>query len=100
MSFLDPPRCPNCYSLTDLAELWRAAPKSRNTIISPVAIVCPVCGVNLRLLQGRSYLIGILAVAIPIAVMVVSIFVAPVTRRLMDYNLRMGIFGGRSFRCG
>jgi hypothetical protein len=92
MSFLDPPRCPNCYSLIDLAELWRAAPKSRNTISSPVAIVCPVCGVKLRVLQGRSYLIGLLAVAIPFAVMMVSNFVAPVTRRSMDYNVRMGIF--------
>jgi len=97
MSLLDPPRCPNCNSLIDLAELWQAAPKSRNTIISPVAIVCLVCGAKLRVLQGRSYLLGLLAIAVPFAVMVVGIVVAPVTRGSTNYYIRMGIFAVLAF---
>jgi RNase P subunit RPR2 len=92
MALLDPPRCPNCQSLIDLTELWQAAPKSRNTIIARVGIACPVCGVKLRVLQGRAYLIGLMAMLVPLAAAMGSIFVAPVTQRSTDYYMRMGIF--------
>lgn len=92
VSFLDPPRCPNCHSLIDLAELWQAAPKSGNTIVDRVAIACPVCGVKLRVLQSRAYVTRLLAFMVPPVLMVISIFVAPVTRGSIDYKIRMGIF--------
>ena len=92
VSFLDPPCCPNCRSLIDLTELWQAAPKSGNTIIDRVAIVCPVCGVKLRVLQSRASVTRFLAFMIPSALMVISVFVVPVTRVSIDYKIRMGIF--------
>jgi predicted RNA-binding Zn-ribbon protein involved in translation (DUF1610 family) len=61
-------------------------------MIGRVAMTCPVCGVKLRVLHGRSELIGLLAVVVPFVVMAVSLFVVPVIRRSTDYYLRMGVF--------
>jgi hypothetical protein len=91
MSLFDLPHCPNCHSEIDLMELWQAAPKSGNTFIGRVAIACPVCGVKLRVLQSRAYLIGLLAFLVPLALIVLSIFVAPVTRGSIDDLIRKGI---------
>jgi hypothetical protein len=75
-----------------LTELWQAAPKSGNTIIDRVGIACPVCGVKLRILQSRALVTRFLAIVVPFALMVISIFVAPVTRGSFDYKIRMGVF--------
>jgi hypothetical protein len=55
MSLLDPPRCPQCDSTIDLKELWHCAPKTNrgSQFAGHVGIVCPVCGVKLRVTQGR-----------------------------------------------
>jgi hypothetical protein len=91
MSFLDPPRCPNCNSEVDLKALWRTAPKSGDAIVDRVALACPTCGVKLRVLQYRSYAIGLLAFLIPVALAVVLIFLVPVTRGSMNDIIRKGI---------
>ena len=57
MSLLDRPRCPNCNSEIDLKELWRAAPKTGRGIRldGKIGIVCPVCGIKLRVADGRVF---------------------------------------------
>ncbi len=92
MPFLDPPRCPNCNSETDLTELWRTAVKSRDAQFYALGMMCPVCGVKLRVLLGRAQWIGFLAVIIPFALIVLSIFVAPVAQHSMEYKIRTGVF--------
>jgi hypothetical protein len=92
MSLLDPPRCPNCNSEVDLKELWRVAVNSEDAKFYPLAVACPVCGVKLRVLQGRAQWIGFLAAVVPFSLVVLSVFLAPVTRRSTDYYIRMGIF--------
>jgi hypothetical protein len=92
MSLLDPPRCPNCGSIIDLTELYRVAPKSGTTMIGRVGIVCPVCGMNLRVLQVRAQLIGLLAFFLPLVLVVTTYVAAPVARGSTDYRLRMVIF--------
>jgi hypothetical protein len=68
VSFLDPPRCPNCNSELDLKALWQAAPKNRGMVLSDrVGIVCPVCGVKLRVTQGRVQVSTILVFVVPFA---------------------------------
>jgi hypothetical protein len=55
MSLLDLPRCPNCNTEIDLKELWRAAPKTGRggfQIEGHVGVVCPTCGIKLRVLQA------------------------------------------------
>ena len=86
-------------NVREISELWRAAPKSSNgsTIIATVAMACPVCGVKLRVLQGRAYLIGLLAALVPFALVVLSVFLAPVTRRSTDCYFRTGICAGVVF---
>jgi hypothetical protein len=91
MSLLDPPRCPNCNSDIDLTELWRAAPKSGDAIVDRVALACPTCGVKLRVLQTRSYVIGLLAFMIPFALAAVAIYLVPVARGSMNDIIRKGI---------
>ncbi len=91
MAFLEPPRCPNCHSETDLTELWRVAVKSEDAKFYPLAVTCPVCGMKLRVLQGRAQFTGMLAAVVPFALAVLSVFIAPVARRSMDYYIRMGI---------
>jgi hypothetical protein len=92
MSLLEPPHCPNCNSGIDLTELWRAAPRSGNTMIGRVGVVCTVCGVKLRVLQGRAYMTGWMVFVTLIALMAVSYLVAPVTRSSVEYKIRMGVF--------
>jgi hypothetical protein len=55
MSLFDPSRCPNCNSNIDLKDLWRYAPKTSrgSQLAGHIGIVCPVCGIKLRVLQGR-----------------------------------------------
>jgi DNA-directed RNA polymerase subunit RPC12/RpoP len=55
MSILDVPRCPNCNSEIALKELWKAAPKSGrgSGLAGKIGIVCPVCGIKLRVLDHR-----------------------------------------------
>jgi hypothetical protein len=91
VSFLDPPRCPNCNSELDLKALWQAAPKSGDAIVDRVAIACPTCGVKLRVLQSRSYAIGLLGFMIPLALAVVLIYVVPVARGSMNDIIRKGM---------
>jgi hypothetical protein len=68
MPLLDPPHCPNCNSEIDLKALWRAAPKNRGMVLSDrVGIVCPVCGVKLRVTQGRVQVSTILVFVVPFA---------------------------------
>jgi hypothetical protein len=75
---LDPPHCPNCQSVIDLTELWRAAPKSNrgSLLAGNVGIVCPVCGVKLRVLQGRVQVSGFLpyVVALSLGLLATSFF--------------------------
>jgi hypothetical protein len=92
MSILNRPRCPNCNSDIDLTELWRAAPKSRNMMLGRIALRCPVCGVNLRVLQHRAVVAGLLTFVIPIALLVVSQIVAPMARGSVGYQIRMLIY--------
>jgi hypothetical protein len=74
MPLFNPPRCPNCNSEIDLKELWRAAPKAgRGSGLSgKVGILCPVCGIKLRVLDGRmriAFVVGLaLMLGIPAAV--------------------------------
>jgi hypothetical protein len=55
MPLLDIPRCPQCKSEVDLKALWLAAPKTgRGTrMAGHIGIICPVCGIKLRVLQSR-----------------------------------------------
>jgi hypothetical protein len=92
MSSLNPPRCPNCNSVVDLTELYRVAPKSGTTMIGGVGIVCPVCGMSLRVLQVRASLIGLLAFFLPLVLVVTSYIAAPVARGSTDYRIRIAIF--------
>jgi hypothetical protein len=70
MGLLDPPRCPQCNSEISMTEFWQVAPKqSRGPSLSgSLGIVCPVCGVNLKVLQGRVQVSWLLAFVVPIAV--------------------------------
>jgi hypothetical protein len=92
MTLLDSPQCANCNSVIDLTELYRVAPKSGTTMIGRVGIVCPVCGMNLRVLQVRAQLIGLLAFFLPLVLVVTTYIAAPVARGSTDYRLRMVIF--------
>ena len=92
MPLLDPPRCPNCNSIIDLTELYRVAPKTGDTMIGRIGVACPVCGVKLRVLQGRSYLIGKLAFFLPLVLVVMIQIAAPVARGSTDYGLRIVCF--------
>jgi hypothetical protein len=55
MSLLERPRCPNCNSEVALKDLWAAAPKSGrgSGLAGKIGIVCPVCGIKLRVLDRR-----------------------------------------------
>ena len=92
MSLLDLPRCPNCHSTIDLIELYRVAPKAGDTMIGRIGIVCPVCGMNLRVLQARAYLIGLLAFFVPLVLAMTIYIAAPVARGSTEYSIRMAIF--------
>jgi hypothetical protein len=92
MSLLDPPRCPSCGSIVDLTELYRLAPKGGATMIGRVGIVGPVCGMSLRVLQVRAYLIGLLAFFLPLVLAGITYIAAPVARGSTDYSIRMAIF--------
>jgi hypothetical protein len=61
MSLLELPRCPNCNSEVDLKELWRAAPKSGrgSQLAGKIGVVCPVCGIKLRVLDGRARILSV-----------------------------------------
>jgi len=54
-----------------MEEFWRVAPKqSRGTFLSgSLGIVCPVCGVKLRVLQGRVVASWALALVVPLIVL-------------------------------
>jgi len=90
MSLLESPRCPNCNSEIALKKLWEAAPKNRGgvSIIRPVGLACPTCGMKLRVLQKR--LLWGLAVAyvVPIAVVVPLFGHMP---PLLTYQARRGV---------
>ena len=61
MSLLNSPRCPNCNSEINLKELWRFAPKSGrgSGLAGKVGVVCPVCGIKLRVLDGHMRLLSV-----------------------------------------
>jgi hypothetical protein len=61
-------------------------------MVGRVAVVCPVCGVKLRVLQVRAYVTGLLAFVVPLALMGLSYLVAPVIRGSVDYRIRTVIF--------
>jgi hypothetical protein len=88
MPLFNPPRCPNCNSEIDLKELWRAAPKAgRGSGLSgKVAIVCPVCGIKLRVLDGR---MRITFVAGFVLMLGISAAVGQMTRFYGDKNGRV-----------
>lgn len=92
MSLLDPPRCPNCTSTIDLTELYRVAQKAGTTMVGRIGIVCPVCGMSLRVLQVRAYLIGLLAFFLPLVLVITTYIAAPVARGSTNYSIRMVIF--------
>jgi hypothetical protein len=74
MSLLDLPRCPNCNSEIELKELWRIAPKTNrgSMMAGNVAIACRVCGIKLRVLQGRAQLSGLLGFGLLIALSLIG----------------------------
>jgi len=92
MSLLDPPRCPNCNSEIDLKPLWDAALKSGDARTGRVAMKCPVCGMNLRVLLDRVQLTVILAIGVPLALLALSFFVVPMTRGSMEDKIRVAIY--------
>jgi hypothetical protein len=92
MSLLDPSCCPNCKSIIDMSELYRIAPKSGATMLGNVAIECPVCRAELRVLQTRSYLVGLLAFLLSLVLATVSLIAAPVARGSTEYGIRMVMF--------
>jgi hypothetical protein len=69
MSLLDPPRCPQCNSDIALRDFWEVAPKqSRGSALSgSLGIVCPTCGVKLKVIQGRVHLSFALVLVVPFA---------------------------------
>lgn len=71
MGFFDPPRCPQCNSTIALRDFWEVAPKqSRGSALSgALGIVCPTCGVKLRVLQGRAQLSYVLVFGVPFALL-------------------------------
>lgn len=92
MSLFDPRRCPNCSSIVDLTELYRVAEKAGDTMIGRIGIACPVCGMKLRVLQARAFLIGLLTFFVPLALMVCTYIAAPVARGSRDYVIRLAVF--------
>jgi hypothetical protein len=92
VSLLDPPHCPNCGSTIDLIELYRVAPKAGDTMIGRIGIVCPICGMNLRVLQARAFFIGLLTFFLPLVFLVIAYIAAPVARGSRDYGIRMAVF--------
>ena len=61
-------------------------------MIGRVGIVCPVCGMSLRVLQVRAYLIGLLAFFLPLGLAGITYIAASVARGSTDYSIRMAIF--------
>ncbi|HEX3912722.1 MAG TPA: hypothetical protein VHW71_04380 [Steroidobacteraceae bacterium] len=100
MSLLDPPHCPNCNSVVDLRELWKAAPKGNrgSQIDGSVGIVCPDCGIKLRVLQARIQIVGLLMFAL-FGFSVLAIRVVPFNTSMVSARLALVIvatlyFGG------
>jgi hypothetical protein len=67
MWLFDPP----CNSNIALRDFWEVAPKqSRGSALSgSLGIVCPACGVKLRVVQGRAQLSYILVFGLPFALL-------------------------------
>jgi hypothetical protein len=70
MSLLDSPRCPQCHSAIELAELSRAL-KICRVRTDRVGVVCPVCRAKLQVLRDLK-LSGVVALllVVPLGVMV------------------------------
>jgi|ERR1700722_8222165 len=71
MDLLEPPRCPQCNSEIAMGDFWEVAPKtSRGTALQgALGLVCPMCGVKLRVLQGRAQLSYVLVFAVTFALL-------------------------------
>ena len=92
MSPLDPPRCPNCNSEIDLKDLWRAAPKTSrgSRLAGKIGIVCPVCGIKLRVLDGR---MGITSVGLFILMLLSAAVVGKLSRPYGNERVTLVGFG-------
>jgi DNA-directed RNA polymerase subunit RPC12/RpoP len=85
MPLLSPPHCPNCNSEIDLKELWRAAPKAGRSsrLDGKVGIVCPMCGIKLRVLDGRMQIASVVGFVLMLCI---SAAVGQLTRLYGDKN--------------
>ena len=91
MDLLDPPRCPQCNLEIAMEEFWRVAPKqSRGTFLSgSLGSVWPVCGVKLRVLQGRVMASWALAFVVPFIVLTFLDSLNPVDRDSVSGKIRL-----------
>jgi hypothetical protein len=74
-----------------MEEFWRVAPKrSRGTSLSgSLGIVCPVCGVKLRVLQGRVQVSLLLTFLLPVGLGFLLAHFSPVDRDSVSGKLRL-----------
>jgi hypothetical protein len=74
-----------------MEEFWRVAPKqSKGTFLSgSPGIVCPVCGVKLRVLQGRVVASRALALVVPLIVLTLLDSLNPVDRDSVSGKIRL-----------
>jgi hypothetical protein len=94
MGLLDPPRCPQCNCEIAMEEFWRVAPKQSkgNFLSGSAGIVCPVCGVKLRVLQGRVVASWALALGAPLIVFAILDSLSPVDHDSVSGKIRLIAF--------
>jgi hypothetical protein len=65
-----------------MAEFWRVAPKQRkgSFLSGSPGIVCPVCAVKLRVLQGRVQVSWLLVLVLPIGLGILLNYLSPADR--------------------
>jgi hypothetical protein len=102
MQLIPFPVCPECGRSIPTDELWRAGNTNRlGLLIGRIGVVCPHCGVALRVLQHYvllSSLAGILAPAIALGLILKPtsqddarlLFVIPAVVIALTWNLRYG----------
>src|SRR5277367_4867801 len=65
MPLINEPRCPRCASTVPMKALWQIVGTNRLGLLKEhCVIVCPHCGIRLRVLQARVILIQIASIIV------------------------------------